>query len=99
MRQAAKIDSNQKAIVKSLRGIPGVTVEITSMMGKGFVDIIVGYKGVNYLVELKDGNKPPSQRKLTPDEDIWHSKWTGQKAVCNSFEEVFKIIMGKIGKI
>jgi len=95
MRQAAKIDSNQKAIVKSLRGIPGVTVHITSQLGDGFVDIIVGRKDVNYLIELKDGDKPPSQRKLTPDEEIWHSKWKGQKAVCNSFEEVFKIIMNK----
>ena len=95
MRTAAKVDANQKGIVKSLRGIPGVTVAITSQLGNGFVDIIVGYKGINYLFELKDGNKPASAQKLTPDEVIWHRDWKGQKAVVNSFDEIFKIIHGK----
>lgn len=95
MRRKARTDENQNGIVESLRGIPGVSVHITSQLGDGFVDIIVGYKGVNYLVELKDGNKPPSQRKLTDDEIAWHSKWKGQKAVCNSFDEVFELIMNK----
>lgn len=93
MRLKAKVDANQKRIVKSLRGVPGVTVAITSQLGKGFVDIVVGYKGVNYLIELKDGEKVKSARKLTEDEVVFHDNWKGQVAVCNSFDEIFKLIM------
>ena len=65
---------------------------ITSQLGNGFVDIVVGYKESNYLIELKDGNKPPSQRKLTPDEIEFHNKWNGQIAVCESLDDVLKVI-------
>ena len=66
---ACKVDNNQREIVKKLRKIPGVTVSITSALGDGFPDIVVGYKGVNHLIEIKDGSKPPSRRKLTPAEE------------------------------
>jgi hypothetical protein len=92
MRRAAKIDSNQNEVVKQLRQIPGVTVQITSQLGNGFVDLVIGRAGVNYLIELKDGSKVKSKQKLTPDELEFHSTWTGQKAVCNSLDEVLKVI-------
>jgi hypothetical protein len=90
--RARKIDSNQRAVVKSLRGIPGVTVKILSMVGEGCPDLLIGYKGKNFLVELKDGSKPPSARKLTPDELEFINQWKGHVAVCNSFDEIFKLI-------
>jgi hypothetical protein len=92
---AAKIDANQNKVVKSLRGIPGVTVAITSQLGNGFGDFVVGYKKVNWIIELKDGNKPPSQQQLTPDEVEFHENWKGQINVCNSFDEIFKLIFKK----
>lgn len=92
MRIAAKIDSNQNEVIKSLRQIPGVTIAITSQLGGGFADFLLGYKGVNFMIELKDGAKSPSQRKLTPDEEKFHAAWSGQISVCNSFEDVFALI-------
>ena len=92
MRRAAKIDSNQNEVVKALRQIPGVSVRITSMVGAGFCDIVIGARGVNYLIELKDGKKSPSQRKLTEDEESFMSKWKGQYAVCNSLDEILKVL-------
>ena len=50
MRKRAKSDDNQKQLVKTLRGIPGVSVSITSALGDGFPDIVVGYKKQNYLL-------------------------------------------------
>jgi hypothetical protein len=47
VRRAAKIDDNQPDIVKALRKIPGVTVEV------GHDDILVGYKGRTYWFEVK----------------------------------------------
>lgn len=92
VRRAAKIDANQNKVVEALRGIPGVTIAITSQLGGGFVDFILGYKGVNYMIELKDGDKPPSQRKLTEDEEKFHRQWKGQISVCSSFDDVFKVV-------
>lgn len=95
MRRAAKVDANQKKVVKSLRGIPGVTVAITSQLGEGFPDFIVGYRGFNYMIELKDGDKVKSAKKLTEDEGKFHKEWKGQVTVCESFDEIFKLINGK----
>ncbi len=95
MRRIARKDKNHKGIVKSLRALPGVTVFDTASLGDGFPDIIVGYKGKNFLFEIKDGSKPPSQRVLTPDEIEFHGGWKGQVNVCNSFDEIFKIIYQK----
>jgi hypothetical protein len=82
-----KIDDNQNAIVKLLRKL-GATVEPRlAQIGKGCPDILVGYEGLNYLVEIKDGAKSPSQRKLTPDEQLWHDQWRGQVRIIETEEE------------
>ena len=93
MRRAAKADDNQQQIVKALRKIPGVSVAVTSQLGKGYPDLNIGYKGKNYLVELKDGNKAKSQQKLTEDEIEWHKNWTGSVIVCNSLEQILENII------
>jgi hypothetical protein len=91
--RAKKIDANQNSIVENLRKIPGISVCITSSLGNGFVDIVVGVNDSrNYLIELKDGNKPPSARKLTEEESKFHANWKGQIAVASSLEDCLKII-------
>lgn len=74
MRVASKVDTNQPAIVRALRQM-GARVQILSMVGKGFPDLLICVRGKLALVELKDGNKPASQRRLTPDEQQWHEEW------------------------
>lgn len=86
-----KVDANQKEVVAKLRKI-GASVVSTAAIGKGMCDIIVGYKGVNYLFEIKDGAKPPSQRKLTPDEAVFHDKWEGRISIINNIDEALKLI-------
>ena len=66
MRRAAKVDVNQPEIVAALRKI-GAAVLITSQLKNAF-DILVGYQGRLYIMEIKDGAKPPSARKLTEGE-------------------------------
>ena len=91
MRRAARVDENQREIVAALRAA-GATVEPLHFVGRGFPDILVGYRGRNYLIEIKDGRKPPSRRRLTPDEQAWHERWRGQVAVAESVEDALKII-------
>jgi hypothetical protein len=85
-----KVDNNQSSLVKKMRKIPGLTVAHTHTIGQGFPDIICAFRGVNYLFEIKDPSKPPSARKLTPDEVKFHNEWTGQIAVVETFEDVLK---------
>lgn len=86
-----KVDANQKLIVSLLRTM-GCSVAVTSSLGRGFPDLVVGYRNKNYLIELKDGFKPPSQRRLTPDEINFHSLWRGQIVVCKDIDEIIELL-------
>ena len=91
MRYANRIDANQNAIVEALRQC-GATVRIISQ-GGGIPDLLVGYNGYTILMEVKDGAKSPSQRKLTEDEQRFFDEWTGgMLAVVNSVEEALDIL-------
>lgn len=94
MRRAAKVDANQTDIVAALRKI-GATVQPLHGVGSGCPDLLVGYRGVNYAIELKDGAKPPSARKLTPDQVEWHIAWRGQVAVADSIEAAIAVVRGE----
>lgn len=72
----AKADANQAEIVQALRDI-GAYVFVSHTLGRGFPDLVVGYRGKTYLIEVKDGNKPPSQTRLTEDEQRFHDEWRG----------------------
>lgn len=76
MRRAAKIDANQPAIVQALRAV-GASVQSLAAVGKGCPDLLVGFRGSDYLLEVKDGGKPPSERRLTPSQVEWHGVWQG----------------------
>jgi len=92
MRRDARTDGNQKEVTKQLRQM-GCTVAITSMLGEGFPDIVVGYNGRNYLLELKDPAQPPSKRKLTPDEKDWHEKWRGSVHIIITAQQAMDMMM------
>lgn len=92
MRRAAKVDRNQPEIVRAFRQI-GASVQILSAVGKGCPDTIIGFRGRNIFVEIKDGSKSPSEQKLTADQEHWHANWAGQRCVANSIEDaLLKVI-------
>ena len=74
--RAAKIDANQEKVVDALRAA-GATVQTLATVGKGVPDLLVGYQGKTLLLEVKDGRKPPSARRLTEDQLKWHGAWRG----------------------
>lgn len=85
MRRAAKVDANQPEITGALRRI-GASVQPIHTVGKGCPDLLVGYLGLNIVLELKDSEKPKSKQNLTEDELEWHREWKGQVAIVNSPE-------------
>ena len=91
MRIDAKIDANQNEIVDALRKI-GCSVQILSNVGKGCTDLAVGFNNLTLMMEIKDGNKPPSAQKLTPEQVKWHDEWRGSKVVVNSIESAIHAV-------
>lgn len=91
MRRAAKVDANQSEIVAALRAV-GATVQPLHSVGKGCPDLAVGYRGQTFLIEVKDGDKFPSERRLTPDQLEWHGGWKGHVAVAETVKEALTII-------
>ena len=91
MRYANRIDANQNEIVKGLRGA-GAFVRIVTQ-GDGIPDLLVAYKGYTILMEVKDGDKPPSERKLTKAEQKFFDEWTGgMLVIVNSVEEALETL-------
>lgn len=88
MRRAAKVDANQPDIVKALRDA-GCVVGVTSHIGNGFPDIVAYHPRVNRVrfMEIKDGAKPPSARKLTEAEAEFARAWGEHCVTVTSAEE------------
>jgi hypothetical protein len=68
MRYAARVDANQDQIVSALR-TAGAYVWIISLP----VDLLVGYKGHTFLVEIKSTSK----KRLTGLQADFFENWSG----------------------
>lgn len=90
-----RVDRNQSEIVKALRKV-GCTVTPTHIVGDGFPDLVVGWQGVNHLLEVKDGTKPPSARALTPDESKWHIQWRGVVHIVYSIDDALRVVVEQV---
>lgn len=91
-RRAARIDRNQPEIVSALRKV-GATVVSLAAAGDGIPDLLVGFRQSTFLLEVKDGLRPPSERQLTPDQINWHIDWRGGPCtIVNSVEEALAFV-------
>ena len=88
-RRAAKVDDNQSEIVTLFRKL-GWTVLIISQL-KNCADIIVSKNGRTVTVEIKDGNKSPSQRKLSEGEVKFRDNWQGEYALIICVDDVMEL--------
>lgn len=91
MRRHGRTDANQAEIIKTLRAV-GCTVAVTSAVGNGFPDLVVGFKGASYLLEVKDGSLSPSRRALTDAEQAFKDTWRGHYAVVNDKFEALRAV-------
>lgn len=92
MRRKAKVDENQAEIVSALR-LVGCSVLPLHAVGSGVPDLLVTDKNKDtFLMEIKDGAKPPSARKLTPDQVDFHASWRGRIVVVTSVREAMEAV-------
>lgn len=75
MRRAARVDGNHREVVEALEA-HGCQVLSMASLGKGVADLLVLQPNrCLRLLEVKDGSKPPSKRRLTRAQQDWHKVW------------------------
>jgi Holliday junction resolvase len=89
MRLRAKVDNNQREIVKALRAA-GHHVLSLAAIGKGIPDLLVTTGDETFLAEVKDG----TGKKLTPDQVEFHAKWKGRIEIFTGVEQALEITDG-----
>jgi hypothetical protein len=87
LRRAARTDGNHDETLAALRELGAKTHYLREP-----VDLLVGFRGVNVLLELKDGALPPSHRQLTAQEVQFIGTWPGLVYVVTSPEEAVRVV-------
>lgn len=91
LRTAARIDANQPEIVAALRGVGATVLHLHQL--KNCCDLLVGYRGRTFLMEVKDPAQPLSKRQLTPGEAEFARTWRGTPYhVVHTADEALAII-------
>jgi len=78
-------DANEPEIIAAYEAV-GATVD-QNPIGEGRTDLDVGFRGVNYKVEVKT-----SKGKLNAKQEEWHKSWRGQKAIVRNVKEALEVI-------
>jgi hypothetical protein len=86
-----KLDANHPEIVRAIKQFGGSVLSLADL-GDGAPDILVGFRGKNILMEIKDGMQPPSKRQLTEDEKVFHSTWGGSVLIVESVQAALKFL-------
>ena len=80
-------DANQNEIVAELLKIPALSVIDLREVGNDCPDILIGYHGDNFLIEIKT-----AKGKVKPGQQRHYDEWPGQTAIARSLDDVLMII-------
>ena len=89
--RACRIDRNQPEIVKHFRD-HGFSVLLIHTL-KNCCDIIISKNMKTACIEIKDGLKPKSARKLTEGELKFKNNWQGNYFIITSENDANKLIL------
>ena len=94
MRRAARRDDNEKQIIDALRRCGAYVKAIND---DGTFDLLVAYNNRTFLIEVKDGAKAPSARKLTDAEQKFHDEWPNDNLhIIKSVDEALALLLGAV---
>ncbi len=91
MRLRGRTDGNHAQVVRAIRQFGGSVLSLADI-GNGAPDLLIGFRGKNMLFEVKDGMQPPSKRRLTDDEKLFHSTWAGNILIVESVQDALKYL-------
>ena len=98
MRYARRVDTNQAEIVQALRQI-GAHVRDTSQVGDGFPDLVVSWRGVNILVEIKwlrptsEGGRHGESEGQRIARETWPGPWIVVTSPMDAVEQLIKAVV------
>jgi len=81
-------DQNERIIIQALRAAGASVHQLT---GRDTPDLVVGYGGRNYMMEVKSARRRPSQGQRA-----FSDNWRGQVCVVQSPEQAIAIILGDL---
>ena len=85
-----KPDANHQEITRFFESHGCSVLDIKSIINS--CDIFVAKNGRTVAVEIKDGNKPPSQRRLTEGEIIFRDTWLGEWRLVEGTDDALAVI-------
>jgi hypothetical protein len=89
--RARRVDSNAPALCTLWRSIGGSWLTLVPETG-GEPDALIGWRGADVLIEVKDPNAPPSKRKPRAKQLAWHRSWKGRPvAVVLCFDDLLRL--------
>lgn len=83
-RRAAKRDRNEADIIQALVAVGATVAQVSE---GGLPDLLVGFRGHNYLIEVK-----AERGKLTPEQFDFFERWRGHCDVARTVEDALRII-------
>ena len=92
MRRAARRDENERGIIFALEQV-GATVH--QVDDKDFPDLVVGYRGQTFLIEVIGSEKAKKFKQnagLSNGQAKWHGKWKGHSAAVRTQAQALKVI-------
>jgi hypothetical protein len=91
MKRAARKDANHNRIMTAFIERGWTVLDIWQI--KNACDIMICKNGQTVACEIKDGNKPPSARKLTSGEINFRDRWneSGHWRLIESYEDVLAV--------
>jgi hypothetical protein len=89
VRTAAKKDDNHSEIVKTFERLGWSVLDISQIPNTA--DILIANGSRYCVVEIKDGNKPPSKRKLTEGEKRFMEEWRGIWGLVESVDDAIDL--------
>ena len=84
-----RTDANQKTIVAGLRDL-GASVLILAGVGSGCPDLLIGWRGSNFLAEIK--NLAGRGDRYTDAERTFLDTWHGQVEVVRNVAEALALL-------
>ena len=85
------MDSNHADVVAALRRV-GASVVDLSRVGHGCFDLLVGYRGRNFCLEIKANDTAARRENWTPEQQALFLLWRGNYDVVTSPEQAILII-------
>lgn len=88
-RYALRKDANQADVVEALRAI-GASVKPLHQP----LDLLVGYRGKTYLIEVKRPDKKGWRSEKTKEQINFIATWRGQYAIVYTAAEAIEVVTG-----